>query len=392
MRIALFSAGVVGRKGYARNLCLARGLVRQGNQITLFICNDKLRFEKRVVDGVELVLLPKLMPYRIAKGGIDPLDTLARMGYIAFKSYDLVHADVGFRPAAGWPGHWLRWRRHIPYVCDWWDWVGYGGMLDGRSRLYQLSLGAWDNYFEEWDKRHADGIVTISRCLQNRAVKLGIPIEKTCVMHGGADIWTRTYLAPTEARREVGLPLDGFIVGFAGMGPHEYRSLLPFLEAVPALRDSIPGFRWFSTGDRIPEHVKRQFNIGDEYFDLGWVDYSKYGLYLASANVLLQLLSDTPNSRARWPNKMGDYLAAGRPIVGTYVGELAEFAKQYPMGFVSVDWKADTVIEKLTHLANNKPLCREMGNYNLGVAIEAYSWDEKARQLNSFYQRILNQR
>lgn len=390
MKIALLSAGVINKKGYARNLCLLRGLAHLGDEVTLLISNDKMRWEQSKVDGVEVVAFPKVLSYRLAKGGLDPLDTISRFIYLSRRSFDIIHADVGFRPAAGLPGHFFSWRRRVPYVCDWWDWVGFGGMLDRRSWIYQQTLGRLDNFFEVWDKRHADGVITISRCLQQRALEAGIPVEKTCIIHGGADLTGFKDVGRAEAKRRMGFAPDEFVVGFSGMGPHEYQNLAPFLRAVPQLRAKLNGFRWFSTGDKLPEHAKREFDVGDEYRDLGWVSYDDYWWALAAADVLLLTLRDSATSRARWPNKLGDYLAAGRAIVASDIGEVSAFARKFPGGVRLVSNDAVSVGEALNEFIERPQLIDEMGCRNLEIARENYSWDAKAIELRRFYEQVLD--
>lgn len=390
MKVALLSAGVVNKKGYARNLCLLRGLANLGDEVTLLICNDKMRWERSKVDGVEVVAFPKVLSYRLAKGGLDPLDTISRCIYLSRRSFDIIHADVGFRPAAGLPGHCYSRRRRVPYVCDWWDWVGFGGMLDRRAWIYQQTLGRLDNFFEVWDKQHADGVITISRCLQERAVEAGIPVEKTSIIHGGADLTGYKGVSRAEAKRRMGFEPDDFVVGFSGMGSHEYQNLAPFLRAVPQLRASINRFCWFSTGDKLPEHARREFDIGEEYRDLGWVTYDDYWWALAAADVLLLTLRDSTTSRARWPNKLGDYLAAGRAIIASDIGEVSGFVQRFPGGVRLVANHPASVAEALTEFINRPQLIEEMGRRNLEIARAHYSWDAKARELRQFYERILN--
>lgn len=389
LRVGLFCTGVFRRKSYARNLCLARGLTKLGCEVTLFICHDRFRFERKLIDGVHLILTPELLPYRLRKGGLGPIDTLARLVCSLPMRFDLVHADEGLRPASGFPGHVYAHLRKVPYVCDWWDWVGHGGLLDYRSKVYQYTLGAMDNYFEVWDKLHAAGVVTISAVLRERAINLGIPPERTTVIHGGADVWQESYQEPADFRREMGWDLDAPIMGFAGMGPHEYETIVPFLECVPELRRRFPKFIWFSTGDAMPDSVRRQYGIGTEYVDVGWLDYRKYQRCLAAADVLLLLLSQSVPDAARWPNKLGDYLAAGRPIVGSAVGELDVFAKRYPDSVQLVGPSSEEVCEGVSAMLESPSRRHKMGLINLDVARSEYSWDHKAEELLSFYRDVL---
>jgi glycosyltransferase involved in cell wall biosynthesis len=277
----------------------------------------------------------------------------------------------------------------IPYVCDWYDWIGKGGMLDNRSVLYKLTLGAWDNYFEVVDKRHADGIVTISKCLQDRAVALGIPKERTTIIHGGADVNGEAPVDKYSARKELGLAVDSVILGYAGMGLIDCVDLRPFFEALPALKKEIKNLTWFSTGDSLPKDAKERYEIGKEHIYLGWLDENCYKKYLAAADILLLPLKDTRASKARWPNKMGDYLAAGRPIITTNIGEIASYARRFPNSVYIVEWNSQSIASGIKALLSNAGLRETMRANNLHIARKCYSWDEKAKELHAFYERIL---
>lgn len=388
MNILFISVGVYEKKGFSRILNLAEGLVKLGCHVTMFTCNDSFRLRREERNGVEIVAFPEFISYRLRKGGLGIVDTISRILFLWGKKYDVVHVDEGFRPAGGGPGHLYAKLSNIPYICDWYDWVGSGGLLDGRSFLYKMTLGAWDNYFEVVDKLHSDGIVTISKCLQDRAISIGIPKERTAIIHGGADVCGSVAVSKHDAREELGLPQDSVILGYAGMDLFEYKDLEPFLLAVPQLKKKISNILWFSTGDALPDGVSEQYCIGEEYLDLGWVPIEQYKKYLAAADILLLPLRDDLLSRSRWPNKVGDYLAAARPILTTNVGEIASYAERFPNSVHIVEWTSSSVEQGVFELLSNTERMELMGNNNFNIAKKFYSWDEKAKELYSFYKNI----
>ncbi len=389
MKIAIISAGVLRKKSFERNLSLARGLVRCGCEVTLLTCSDDFRYKEECLFGVRVVAFPEILSYRLRKGGLGLIDAFSRVVFMTSKNYDIVHADVGFRPAAGLPGHLYTKIKRVPYVCDWWDWIGNGGALDNRSRIYRSTLGASDNFFEVWDKKHADGIITISQCLYDRARSLGIEEEKLVIIHGGADVEGIDYVPKSIAREQLGLDKKSLIIGFSGMGPFEYADLLPFFKALPAIRAEFRNFSWFSTGDALPMTVRQEFNIGNEYRDLGWIGIDDYKKYLRAADILLLPLRDDLGNRARWPNKLGDYLAAGRPIISTPVGEVAAFAKRFPDSLAAVQWNSETIAKRIIELGHDQERMENIGRLNFKIASQHYSWDEKAKEFYNFYRRIV---
>ncbi len=79
---------------------------------------------------------------------------------------------------------------------------------------------------------------------------------------------------------------------------------------------------WFTTGRKLSQETKQKYNIGNELYEFGWVDYKIYSEVLSCADLFLLLQKDNNINKARWPNKVGDYLAAGRPILVNKMGEL----------------------------------------------------------------------
>lgn len=383
------SVGLYKKRGFERNLCLAKGLVKLGHEVTFLICNTKMAYRYESLDGVTVVAFPEVLPARMATGGLGIIDTLTRIVFLLPKDFDIVHVDLAHRASGGIPGYLYSWFRRVPLVCDWWDWVGKGGALDERSLLYRLTLGALDNYFEVAQKRSADGVITISRCLQSRAVSHGIAAEKTVIIHGGADVEGARFRNKREVRKELGLDPDAVIFGFAGMGPHEYSDLLPFFEALPELKRKYTKFHWFGTGDSLPPSTRKAYGMGDEYLEVGWLSIENYKKYLASADILLLLLKDDVVNRSRWPNKIGDYLVAGRPILTTNIGEMADFAERYPGSLNVVEWNKDSVIEEIDLLISDPLLMEDIGRRNIQIAIDHYSWDVKAVQFERFYLKTL---
>jgi len=390
LRIAFISVGVYERKLFSRSFYLARGMARLGHDVTLITCSQDYRFLREYREGVKIIATPEVISYRLRKGGLGFVDTICRCIILSLIKIDIIHVDVGFRPAGGIPGHLFSKIKHVPYVCDWWDWIGVGGLLDGRSKLYRYTLGAFDNYFELQDKMHADGVICISEYLRNRALSYGINNEQLSVVTGGCDADDVGQLDKEQVRSELGLPHNSFIIGFAGMGPHEYRDLIPFLENISWLRKEVKSFIWFSTGDKLPLDIKKYYGISTEYIETGWVSENRYKKLLAAADILLLLQEDTKANRARWPNKTGDYLAAGRPILATSVGEIGNLIREHPGGIMNVDWNKKSVRRALRDFINRKNQWDDMGNANAKLALNYLSWDIKAKQFISFYYRIIN--
>lgn len=390
MKVLYLTKGVVGKHGYYRDIQLAKGLVKLGHEVTLIAAAESWRGGCQDVEGVKVQTFFDFSPYQIKKGGLSFLDVLSRLVFLIGKKYDVVFVDSGFRPVTGIPGHLYAWWAKVPYVCEWWDWLGKGGLYERKSKKYQYTLGVFDNFFEIADKKVADGVVPLSQKLKQRALDLDIPEERLLILHGGADLSLSGAPAKSAARQLLGLPVDAQIVGFAGMDHGEVEDLRPFLEAIRELKLKFPEFIWFSTGGRLPDAFRRQYGIGDEYHEFGWVDYAQYRNCLACADVLLLFQEDHLINQARWPNKLGDYMAVGRPVLTTSVGEVQTFARGFEQhGLCLIEWNKDAVIASLSDLFGDQKMMSDLGNRNAEIARDAFSWDRKSEDLGVFLEKII---
>lgn len=391
MKILYLTKSVVDKHGYYRDIQLAKGLVKLGHDVTLIAAAESWRGFCKDVDGVKVQTFFDFSPYQIKKGGLSFFDVLSRLFYLIGKKFDVVFVDSGFRPVTGIPGHLYAWWAKVPYVCEWWDWLGKGGLYERKSKKYQCTLGVLDNYFELADKMAADGVVPLSQKLKQRALDIDIPDERLLVLHGGADLSLSYAPTKSDARQLLGLPVNARIVGFAGMDHGEVEDLRPFLEAVRELKVMYPDFIWFSTGGRLPDAFRLQYGIGNEYHEFGWVDYAQYRNCLACADVLLLFQEDHLINQARWPNKLGDYMAVGRPVLTTLVGEVETFASGFEQhGLCLTAWNKEEVISSLDVLLGNPGKMDEMGQRNAEIARNAFSWERKSEELGIFLEKIIS--
>lgn len=393
LKVVFISIGVLDGNGFQRSYQLAKGLVRLGHEVTLLVSSKNWRGGREIRHGVELVTFFDPTPYQLKKGGASLIELVQRIVWLSNKQFDLVFVDCGFRPTTGIPGFYYSKLKGVPYICEWWDWIGRGGIFEKKSRFCQWTLCLLDDFFESYEKKHADGVVALSTCLKNRALALGLTEEQLCVIYGGADIDQKQEIDKLTARKLLGIAPDAFVVGFAGMDGQEVDDLKPFMQAVPELIEKINGFMWFSTGGKLRDDLRSLYGVGSEYKELGWVDYQTYQNYLAAADVLLLIQEDTLINRARWPNKLGDYLAAHSVVVATEVGEVGVFAGKFErIGIEFVKWDKESVISGISKIYANPVNSIESGRMNAEIAQTACSWDTKAAELSAFMAQSLKSR
>lgn len=382
--------GIEGKGTYWRALSLARSLARRGHQLTVLATSQtrRLRFDVRLDTrvGVTLVESPDML-WGPLRSGWDLWNAISRIIWTRKRQFDLVHAfesrPVSIIPALYWQRH-----RHTKLVLDWCDWFGRGGSVEERANpLVRIALRPVETFFEEHFRAQADGTTVINTILRQKAIELGVPSQKILLLRNGSDVERLLPHPQMEARRAVGLPAGELIVGYVGVAFRKDAELMA--HAFDLIRAAEPRARLLLIG-YCNQPVERLVSSPEAIYRSGRLRYDELGLYLAACDVCWLPLRDSGANRGRWPLKLNDYMAVGRPVVATAVGDLTMFLQQYPIGLLARDDPRDLADKMLVLLGD--PQQREaMGREARHLAETMFAWDRLASELESFYYKVLEE-
>jgi len=100
-----------------------------------------------------------------------------------------------------------------------------------------------------------------------------------------------------------------------------------------------------------------------------------------------RLLQDTVANRGRWPSKLNDYIAIGRPTVACPVGDIAFLFKQHKIGILAKN-EPEAFANAVMELLGNPSARAEMGAKARTVAENILSWGMLTNELETFYNKI----
>lgn len=388
MRLLFLNHNVAWRAGFFRAFHWGRYLVRKGHQVTILTISENNRkgFETQEIDGVFLVKTPDLLTGRL-RSGWDPWNTINRMIYLWPQQYDLVHS-VDCRPVCILPALMLKkiWKTKL--VIDWLDWWGRGGTIVERSNsLAEHLFAPVETFFEERFRHLADGSVVISSALKNRALAMGVGAEHLVQIPFGADVEKMQPRDKNVARQRLGLAPDQPLLGYVGSIMLTDRALM--LEAFNLINQTDDQIRLVLIGKC--QVIQSDFNpeVRDRVIVTGSISYEDLQDYVAACDVMWLPLRDTIANRGRWPSKIGDYLAAGRPVAACAVGDLKNLFSGDLIGVLSRDDPRDLAETTLSLLA--RPDLDELGYNARRVAEKELSWDILTDKLEALYLDILQQ-
>lgn len=373
----------------------ARELAKRGHTVDVLCHANTERWRTRIeyVDGFRVIENPDLL-VDVLRQGWDPYCAWRRWQFLKHEGvqYDFIHC-LDTRLAVIWPALAYARANNIPIFSDWIDWWGRGGLIARRRPLWYRILFGWiETWFEEHYRAKLDGLTAISHALLERGVELGCRRDAAIVIQGGADMATFVNVPQKdEAKRALDLDPGAPVLCFSGL---DVLIDLPLaIHAYERVRSEIPETQLLLVG---PTEVQARPLLNDSaawsgVTALGPVPFAKLPEYLAAADVFLMPYSNEIANVGRWPNKIGDYMAVGRPTVSNPVGEVKWLFDRYAVG-VLADETPESFAEAVLGILRNPERAQSMGAEARRVAEEVFAWDKQISKLENWYYARLAER
>ncbi len=360
---------------------IGQHLARQGHQVTV-IASSAGRIassRRRAVKGIDLWEAPAFVPARW-RYGYDPGETLCRVIWVSRQKFDIVHAFES-RPVVIYPALMAK-RRGARLVMHWGDWFGRGGSVEQRANpVARALLRPVETYYEEAFRRCADATTVINTALEERALQLGVPAATIVRAPAVADPEMIRPLDRDNSRKALGLPMNVPILGYLGaLFPADAALLVDAFARVRAVR---PATMLVLIGK-----PKANIPAAPGLIHTGFVSYEDLNRYLCACDVLCLPLADSVANRGRYPAKLGDYFAAGRPAVACAVGDVGSVMQTARAGLLSLP-TPESLAGQIVVLLDNMDLRRSFGQNARQAAETYYNWAFVAAQLESLYLRLV---
>lgn len=362
----------------------AKYLSKKGHDVTILTISKsrKYGFEYHKWDGVLLVETPDLLKGRL-RSGWDAWDVINRIMYIIPKRYDIVHS-IDSRPVDILPALLMRYLNKAKLIIDWGDWWGRGGTITERSNHpLEKAVAPVETFFEEAFRKFADGTVVLTEALKKRAVKLGAKRSNILKLNPGADVDDIIPRSKKDARFKLGVENKDKILGYVGTILNNDKDLL--IQSMRIAQQIDPEIQLYLIG--------HGFNLGNldgikNLYLTGELSNKEFFDFISVCDYMLLPLKKTIANIGRWPFKIGDYLAAGKPVIATRVGDYYHIIEQGKCGIISNDNPEDFAAKILESFQGTINI-EEMGNNARRVAEQRLNWRNITDILEKFYMKIL---
>lgn len=370
---------------YLRSLSLAEGLVKLGHRVTLWTSAKNISIWPRFSceNGVVVAESIGILPYRFRKGGYDPFDVLFRCLVIIFSRCQVIHS-FNHRPASTIPA--LARKIIFPktkWFLDWADLWGKGGIADRRYGYFSFLTKNVDHYMEQLFIKLPDVVTPISDDLLRKAKEIRTKNRQTLFLGVGANIDDIKPQSLNLARKKLKLPAKSKILAYLYVGTYDEELLAKTFVALRRLRSDVI---LILLGPSLPvfeKIMKKDQETSNCVLRLGIVPRDSLSQHLAACDLMFLPFAKKEINLGKFPNKMGDYLAAGRPIVANPTGEVEKILKKEMVGKLFVE-NPRKFAQGISELLNDQKLMNELGK-NARLLAEKLSWLSVAKQLEGFY-------
>lgn len=340
---------------------------------------------KHPLPGPERELLEGIAHYRTRPGrmvGVPYLRELGLMAALARRIRQVARSE-GARilhahsPVLnGLPALWVGRRLGLPVVYEarafWEDAaVDHRTTREGSLR-YRLSRALETLLF-----RRVDRVVVIAEAMRREIVRRGVPDERVTVVPNGVDTDSFSPVQRDE-RLARSLGLDGApVLGFIGSFYH-YEGLSLLLEAMPALRERLPGARVLLVGGGDEETALRAMSsgAGDAVVFAGRIPYDRIREYYSLIDVFV-----CPRLRMRLtelvtPLKPLEAMAMARSVLASDVGGQAELIDHDVTGVLFAAESRDSLVQAAAGLGADPARRARLGRQAREFVVAQRGWPQ----------------
>lgn len=359
---------------------LATALAARGHQVVLAHFPREAGSEFSL-PGVRVVELERVMSFRALRDNTRALYSLAREAEALHFQKCQFYAALPSVIAAYMAG------RRLHY--DWDDWeekifdrsLEKKGFSTGLTRVSFFLL-------EHLLPVMVDSLSVASRSLEAMALCRGARKKKVVWIPVGADMRQfHPEIDRLPVRKKFGLKEELLVFYHGQLHSCQYAAL--FLEVIRILlrHPAKPaGMRFMIVGDGSNlKRLKREaedLGVSAHVVFTGAVPHDEIATYIAAADICVAPFEDNEVTRCKSPLKIVEYLASGKPVVASAVGEVPEMLGE--AGLCVPPGDAEALARGVLQLAADADLRRAF-SVKARSRAAAFDWDLSAKKLEAIY-------
>ncbi len=367
-----------------RVVYMAKEFIIKGHSVKLlyFPVNGDKQGAANKIEEIDIIPLSRKHGPRVLISNIIKVYKLA-------KDADIIHFQKCFYHAA-LPAIITAILKNKPIHYDWDDW---------ELKIYEVSTepGAlrsliWHflNLLERTIPRIVDTVSCASNRLKVECQKLGVKSDRIFDAHVGADVERFNPNISGKAVRQRHA-IDKPLVLYLGQ-LHGGQYVKTFIEvAAKLINDYKKDASFMIVGDgyqaRELKKIADSLNLDGNLIFAGAVLHEEVPEYIAAADVCVACFEENEVTLCKSPLKVVEYLASGKPIVASNVGEVPNMIGK--AGILTKPGDVSSLAEGILEALRNKELRHELGQLARKRAEEEYNWTVTSENILRAYKKSI---
>lgn len=359
-----------------RPLKIAELLIHRGHSVTLCYFPDQ---ERRADVGIIHEKIPEnlaLIPLELKRRAIFKN---TRIIYRLAKNADVIH----FQKCNSYvvlPALLAAIKLNKPLHYDWDDYETAIAKEMNAPILMLLDI-AW---YEKFLPKVVDTISASSHALKEKARQLGMPKDRIFLAPVGADL---SLFHPSKSGEKIKKlhNINGYVIIYSGqLEGASYAELL--LKAVPLVQKVFPETKFIIVGggQQLPslKNLVKKLGLSSVIFT-GYVPHNLVTEYIAAADIAVACFEENHVTQCKSPLKIVEYLASGKPIVASSVGEVVQMING--CGILVEPGNYKELADQIIRLLSDENLRKELSKKARQRAEQQYNWSNTVEKIERAY-------
>ncbi len=371
-----------------RIVYLAKEYARKGHKVKLvyFPLSSAVCFEPH-----ELVEQVTVFPFSRKLGVGVLIANILKLYKIAGWA-EVIHFQKCFYHAA-LPAVIAAFLRRIPLHYDWDDWEAKIYEASTQPGILRDFIKNFLYFLESTLPKVSDTVSVSSHRLRLECEKLKADRTKIVQAHVGADLTMFNPAISGEAVRRR-LKIQKTLVLYLGqLHGAQYAQL--FIEAASRLINDLKQdmmFMIFGDGylSQSLKALSIELDLEERIIFTGSIRHEAVPEYLAAADVCVGCFEENEVTLCKSPLKIAEYMASGRPVVASNVGEVGRMLGG--SGILTLPGDPVSLAEGILKLVKNDSLRKELAFLARRRAETEYNWTVTAENILDAYRMVLEKR
>jgi len=269
-----------------------------------------------------------------------------------------------------------------PVHYDWDDWEIKIFYYEAKQpRLVGGFLWALERYIPNL----CDTVSVSSLRLKQECISYGLDPNKIAMAPVGADLnLFHPDISPIRIREKYNL--QGPIISYLGQ-LHGGQYAEQFIRAAKIITNQLKGITFFIIGGgyRLDElkTLARDMDLDKQIIFTGAISHQETPLYLAATDIAVACFENNQITQCKSPLKIAEYLASGKPIVASDVGEVKRMLGG--AGILTLPGDSEALAQGIKKLLDDEPLRKRLAIKARQRAEDLYNWQTTADNLLRIY-------